>query len=37
MQNTFSEVNSFHIVYDVDTTDWYKAYYNRLWRMAENV
>lgn len=37
VQNTFSEVNSFHFVYDVDTTDWYKAYYNRLWRMAENV
>lgn len=37
IQNTFSEVNSFHFVYNVDTTNWYIAYFNRLWEMAEEI
>ncbi|EJQ03970.1 phospholipase D-like domain-containing protein [Bacillus paranthracis] len=37
VKNTFSEVNSFHFVDDVDTTRWYNAYYNKLWEMAEEI
>ncbi|PGK39125.1 hypothetical protein CN907_13365 [Bacillus anthracis] len=37
VQNTFSEVNSFHFVYDVETMSWYEAYYSKLWEMEENV
>ncbi|WP_378210812.1 phospholipase D-like domain-containing protein [Anoxybacteroides rupiense] len=34
IQNTFSEINSFHFVEDIDLVNGYVSHFNNLWRMA---
>lgn len=37
IQNTFSEVNSFHFVEDIDLVNCYLLHFNKLWHMANKI